>query len=189
MGETMLRLSPPAHGRLEHTDALDLNVGGAESNVAVALARLGRRAAWVSALPASPLGRRVSGAVAAAGVDVSGVRFTPDGRVGLYFVEFGAAPRATEVYYDRAGSSCARSLAFDPALLDGARFAVLSGITLGLSAHAREAGLRVRRGRPGERCRGRGRRELPRPPVGPRSGARGHRGIDAGGRCRGLQRP
>ncbi len=52
MGETMLRLSPPAYGRLEHTDALDLHVGGAESNVAVALARLGRRAAWVSALPA-----------------------------------------------------------------------------------------------------------------------------------------
>ena len=79
--------------------------------------------------------------MAAAGVDVSGVRFTPDGRVGLYFVEFGAAPRATEVYYDRAGSSCARSLGFDPALLEGARFAVLSGITLGLSDHAREAAL------------------------------------------------
>jgi 2-dehydro-3-deoxygluconokinase len=141
MGETMLRLSPPAHGRLEHADALDLHVGGAESNVAVALARLGRRVAWVSALPDTPLGRRVSGAVAAAGVDVSGVRFTPDGRVGLYFVEFGAAPRATEVHYDRAGSSCARSLGFDAALLDGARFAILSGITLGLSEHAREAGL------------------------------------------------
>ena len=141
MGETMLRLSPPAYGRLEHADALDLHVGGAESNVAVALARLGRRAAWVSALPDTPLGRRVSGAVAAAGVDVSGVRFTPDGRVGLYFVEFGAAPRATEVFYDRAESSCARSLGFDAALLAGARFAVLSGITLGLSEHARNAGM------------------------------------------------
>jgi 2-dehydro-3-deoxygluconokinase len=141
MGETMLRLSPPAHGRLEHADTLDLHVGGAESNVAVALARLGRRVAWVSALPDTPLGRRVSGAVAAAGVDVSGVRFTPDGRVGLYFVEFGSAPRATEVYYDRAGSSCARSLGFDAALLGGARFAVLSGITLGLSDNARETGL------------------------------------------------
>jgi 2-dehydro-3-deoxygluconokinase len=141
MGETMLRLSPPAHGRLEHADAIDLHVGGAESNVAVALARLGRRAAWVSALPDTPLGRRVSGAVAAAGVDVSGVRFTPDGRVGLYFVEFGSPPRATEVYYDRAGSSCARSLGFDAALLTGARFAVLSGITLGLSDHARKVGL------------------------------------------------
>ena len=141
MGETMLRLSPPARGRLERADTLDLHVGGAESNVAVALARLGRRAAWVSALPDTPLGRRVSGAVAAAGVDVSGVQFAPNGRVGLYFVEFGAAPRATEAFYDRADSSCARSLGFDAALLDGARFAVLSGITLGLSDHARTTAL------------------------------------------------
>jgi 2-dehydro-3-deoxygluconokinase len=141
MGETMLRLSPPAHGRLEHADLLDLNVGGAESNVAVALARLGRRAAWISALPDNPLGRRVAGAVAAAGVDVSGIRYTADGRVGVYFVEFGAAPRATEVFYDRAGSSCAQSLSFDAAMLHGVRFAVLSGITLGLSAHAREVAL------------------------------------------------
>ncbi len=141
LGETMLRLSPPAHGRLEHADLLELHVGGAESNVAVALARLGRRTAWVSALPDTPLGRRVAGAVAAAGVDVSGVRYTTDGRVGLYFVEFGAAPRATEVFYDRTASSCAQCVGFDAAMLAGARFAVLSGITVGLSSHAREVGL------------------------------------------------
>jgi 2-dehydro-3-deoxygluconokinase len=141
LGETMLRLSPPAHGRLEHADSLELHVGGAESNVAVALARLGRRVAWISALPDTPLGRRVAGAVAAAGVDLRGVRYTADGRVGLYFVEFGAAPRATEVFYDRAESACARSIGFDAALLGGARFAVLSGITLGLSPHARAVGL------------------------------------------------
>ncbi len=141
MGEAMLRLSPPAHGRLEHAGALDLHVGGAESNVAVALARLGRRVAWVSALPDTPLGRRVSGAVAAAGVDVTGVGFTPDGRVGLYFVEFGAPPRATEVFYDRAHSSFSYAVGFDAAALAGARFAVLSGITLALSAHTCEVAL------------------------------------------------
>lgn len=141
LGETMLRLSPPAHGRLQQADRLDLHVGGAESNVAVALARLGRRAAWISALPDTPLGRRVAGAVAAAGVDTSGVRYTADGRVGIYFVEFGAAPRPTEVFYDRAGSSCAQSVGFDAAIVRGARFAVLSGITLGLSVHAREVAL------------------------------------------------
>jgi 2-dehydro-3-deoxygluconokinase len=79
--------------------------------------------------------------VAAAGVDVSAVRYTADGRVGLYFVEFGAAPRATEVFYDRAASSCAQAVGFDPSTLDGARFAVVSGITLGLSRHAREVAL------------------------------------------------
>jgi 2-dehydro-3-deoxygluconokinase len=138
LGETMLRLSPPALGRLEHADLLEMHAGGAESNVAVALARLGRRAAWCSALPDSPLGRRVAGAVAAAGVDVSGVRYIADGRVGIYFVEFGAPPRPTEVFYDRAGSSFARAVGFDADALTGARFAVLSGITLAVSPHARE---------------------------------------------------
>jgi 2-dehydro-3-deoxygluconokinase len=137
LGETMLRLSAPSLGRLEHADRLELHVGGAESNVAVALARLGRRTAWCSALPDNPLGRRVAGAVAAAGVDVSGVRYTADGRVGIYFVEFGAAPRATEVFYDRAGSSFSYAVGFDAAVLAGARYAVLSGITLALSPHTR----------------------------------------------------
>jgi 2-dehydro-3-deoxygluconokinase len=141
LGEAMLRLSAPERGLLEQAERLDLRVGGAEANVAVALARLGRRSAWISALPDAPLGRRVAGAVAAAGVDVSGVRFVPDSRVGLYFVEFGAAPRATDVYYDRAGSAFATAVEADPALLAGARYAVLSGISLGVSAHARAASL------------------------------------------------
>lgn len=141
LGEAMLRLSPPGRGRLEQADALTLHVGGAEANVAVALARLGRRAAWVSALPDDPLGRRVAGEIAAAGVDVSAVRFVSGGRVGLYFVEFGVPPRATEVHYDRAGSAFATSLAFDPQVLAGARFAVLSGISLAVSEHARAVSL------------------------------------------------
>jgi 2-dehydro-3-deoxygluconokinase len=141
LGETMLRLSPPSHGRLEHANLLELHVGGAESNVAAALARLGRRTAWCSALPDTPLGRRVAHTVAAAGVDVSGVRYTADGRVGIYFVEFGAPPRATEVFYDRAGSSFSSAVGFDPAMLTGAGFAVLSGITLALSPHAREVAM------------------------------------------------
>jgi 2-dehydro-3-deoxygluconokinase len=141
LGEAMLRLSVPELGRLAQADRLDLRVGGAEANVAVALARLGRRVAWTSAVPDNPLGRRVVEAVAAAGVDVTGVRLVPGGRVGLYFVEFAPAPRATEVYYDRAGSAFATAVAADPALLAGARYAVLSGISLGVSEHARSASL------------------------------------------------
>ena len=141
LGEAMLRLSVPELGRLAQADRLDVRVGGAEANVAVALARLGRRAAWVSAVPDNPLGRRVTDAVAAAGVDVTGVRFVPGSRVGLYFVEFAPAPRATEVYYDRAQSAFATAVAVDAAQLAGARYAVLSGISLGVSAHARTVSL------------------------------------------------
>jgi 2-dehydro-3-deoxygluconokinase len=58
-GETMLRLSAPGFGRLEEATSLDVRIGGSESNTAVALARLGLRAAWWSKLPANPMGRRI----------------------------------------------------------------------------------------------------------------------------------
>jgi len=51
LGETMIRLSPPVAQRLEQASVLEINVGGAESNVAVALARLGFKVAWLSRLP------------------------------------------------------------------------------------------------------------------------------------------
>ncbi|MFB6095656.1 MAG: PfkB family carbohydrate kinase, partial [Halodesulfurarchaeum sp.] len=58
-GETMLRLGAPEGERLETAEHLDVRIGGAESNVAVAAQRLGLDAVWCSRLPDSPLGRRV----------------------------------------------------------------------------------------------------------------------------------
>jgi 2-dehydro-3-deoxygluconokinase len=84
-----------------------VNIGGAESNVVAALARLGRRTAWVSALPATPLGRRVVEPIRATGVETDGVLWREFGRVGTYFVEFGGSPRGVEVFYDRAGACVA----------------------------------------------------------------------------------
>ena len=129
----MIRLSTTGHQPLERADALDLRVGGAEVNVAVALTRLGTSAAWISTIPATPLGRRVVSEVAAAGVDTRGVAWTQDGRVGLYFVEFGTRPRPTAVWYDRANSSFAQSCSLPDGAFAGARYVVLSGMTPALS--------------------------------------------------------
>lgn len=137
LGEAMLRLSTQGSGRLEEAGALDVRPGGAEVNVAVALASLGVSAAWIGALPQTPLGRRVASAVAAAGVDVSHVVWRPEGRVGLYFVEFGAPPRPTTVWYDRAGSAFTELETFDESALEGARFALISGITPALGPASR----------------------------------------------------
>ena len=54
-GETMIRLSTPTGHRLETTSALDIGIGGTESNVAIALARLGRSVAWTSGAATQPL--------------------------------------------------------------------------------------------------------------------------------------
>src|SRR5438045_6529483 len=104
-GEAMVRLSPPNFRRLEQTRSLDVQVGGAELNTAVGLARLGRSSAWVSRLTDNPLGRLIANHGREAGVSTEHVVWTPEDRVGVYFVEFGPAPRDTRVLYDRKGAA------------------------------------------------------------------------------------
>src|SRR6476619_5078408 len=82
LGEAMLRLSVPIGKRLDDTRTLDLELGGAESNVCSALARLERRVAWVSRVPDHALGHNVIRALRADGVDVSGVVRVPNERRG-----------------------------------------------------------------------------------------------------------
>jgi 2-dehydro-3-deoxygluconokinase len=138
-GEAMLRLTPPGFQRLEQAASLEVQVGGAELNVAVAAARLGLDARWVSRLPENPLGRLIARRAREHGVDLSRVVWTPEDRAGIYFAELGAAPRASSVLYDRAGSALSR---IAPGMIDwpqafrGARWFHTSGITPALSESA-----------------------------------------------------
>lgn len=140
-GEAMIRLSPPSFQRLEQAHSLDVQIGGAELNTAVALARLGRTAAWVSRITDNPLGRLLLDQARGAGVGVEQVVRTAEDRVGLYFLEFGAAPRASSVLYDRKGSAIA---AIRPGMIDwpkvfaGAKWFHVTGITPALSPTAAE---------------------------------------------------
>jgi 2-dehydro-3-deoxygluconokinase len=140
-GEAMVRLSPPNFRRLEQTQSLDVQIGGAELNTAVALTRLGREAAWVSRLTDNSLGRLVVDRARATGVDVQHVLLTPNDRVGLYFVEFGASPRASTVLYDRKDAAISRVA---PGMIKwadvfyGAKWFHLTGITPALSQSAAE---------------------------------------------------
>lgn len=85
-GETMLRLSPPRGERLETTETLDVQAGGAESNVAVGAARLGADAVWLSKLPESPLGRRIIGELRSHGVRTGVSWADPEAsRLGTYY--------------------------------------------------------------------------------------------------------
>ena len=140
LGEAMLRLSVRPGDRLEDAPAFDVHVAGSEANVAYAAARVGLKSAWVSALPDSPLGRRVTTTLEAGGVDTSLVRWVGGGRLGLYFVELATVPRTISVIYDRAGSAMARATVedFDWAAIADTRFFHVSGITLGLSPSCRE---------------------------------------------------
>src|SRR6201998_1613273 len=141
LGETLMRLSPPADQRLEQARLCEVGVGGSELNVSCMLARLGRRVAWVSRLPEGPLGRIVDGEARRHGVDTRWVRWMPNARLGLMFYEPGPEPRTTRVIYDRKHSA-ASELAFEDApwdtLVQASAWLHLSGITpvLGPSCRA-----------------------------------------------------
>jgi 2-dehydro-3-deoxygluconokinase len=135
-GETMLRLSLPRGGRLSRVDSLDVHVGGAESNVAVAASAFGVEAAWLSALPATDLGERVEHALRGEGVEP--VVTHGEGRVGTYYYEPGGAPRGGSVVYDREGTPI-REVTPEELPLDRVRAAdqfFTSGITPALSTQA-----------------------------------------------------
>lgn len=142
-GELLLRLSAPGRQRLLQTLALDVHVGGAEANVAVSLAHLGHRASMIGVVPDNPLGAAARAELSRHGVDVSRVR-PGDGRMGLYFLEQGAILRPSEVTYDRAGSAFAIADPADydwQALLDGAQWLHLSGVTPAVGERAARAAI------------------------------------------------
>ncbi|MFG2403648.1 sugar kinase [Streptomyces brevispora] len=137
LGESMVTFLPSQPGRLADVPSFVRGIGGAESNVACALAAAGHRAAWVSRVGADGFGDHLVDAISAYGVDTSAVRRDPTRPTGIYFRT--ATDRAAdthEVAYYRAGSAAsAMSPANVPyeALLAG-RVLHLSGITAALSA-------------------------------------------------------
>ncbi|SEO90003.1 2-dehydro-3-deoxygluconokinase [Halogranum amylolyticum] len=133
-GETMLRLSPPSGERLETATSLDFRTAGAESNVAVAASRLGSSTTWLSKLPDSPLGRRVTNELQRHGVDPR-ICWDETARQGAYYIEQGATPRPTTVIYDRADAAIttARPADLDLDAVRDASVFYTSGITPALS--------------------------------------------------------
>ena len=155
-GEMLLRLSPPAAVPLSRANTLDLDVGGAEANVAIALAGLGQPTRMLTVLPDGPLGRRAIAALGEAGVSTQYIAQAA-GRLGLYFFEPPSGSIGGRVTYDRAGSAFVEAVPGDldfAAALDGACLLHMSGITPALGpagvelalaavAAAREAGVPV----------------------------------------------
>jgi 2-dehydro-3-deoxygluconokinase len=139
-GELLLRLSAPRGEVLLQSALLGAHIGGAEGNVAVALARLGHASAMVSAVPDDALGDAAIEGLRRAGVDVSRVRRAA-GRLGLYFLAPPAGASSGSVIYDRSDSAFASLRDYDwPELLEGATWLHLSGIVPALGPEMAEVG-------------------------------------------------
>ena len=140
-GEVLLRLAAPPGGRLANATQFSAHVGGAEANVAVALAQLGHRVEMVTVVPQTGLGHLCEGELRRFGVGTSrSIRV--DGRLGIYFLEPGAAGTA-RVTYDRAYSAFAEHAgAFDwVEFASTANWLHLSGINLALGEKTASAAL------------------------------------------------
>jgi 2-dehydro-3-deoxygluconokinase len=110
--------------------------GGDSSNMIIAAARSGARAAYFSRLGDDEFGRMLLKLWKAEGVDASGVGIDPQAHTGVYFVSHGVQGHVFS--YLRAGSAASRMRPADLPLdaIRAARFVHASGISMGISASA-----------------------------------------------------
>ncbi|MEQ3550147.1 sugar kinase [Pseudonocardia nematodicida] len=129
LGETMGLLAATSVGRLSHVGEMALGIGGAESNVAVALSRLGVPTAWTGRLGADAIGDRVVRELTAEGIVVHAVR-DPDAPTGLMLKERLPGGRV-RVWYHRKHASGARLVPsdVDAELVAGAELLHVTGIS------------------------------------------------------------
>jgi 2-dehydro-3-deoxygluconokinase len=113
-GEIMLRLSPPGFQRFIQARSFDAVYGGGEANVAAALANFGMPVEYVTRLPANDIGDACLSYLRQHSIGTRHVVRSGE-RLGIYFLETGAAQRGSKVIYDRAGSALAT---IQPGMID-----------------------------------------------------------------------
>lgn len=137
IGETMALLTAPCSGRLRHSSSLTLGIGGAESNVAIGVARLGLPSAWFGRVGADELGETVLARIRAEGVDVGGAIRDPNAPTSLMVKERPLPGVARVTYYRHDGPGARlRPSDMEESSLRAARILHITGITPALSASA-----------------------------------------------------
>lgn len=135
-GESMGLFTAQDSRGLEYASTLHKSFGGAESNVAIGVARLGHRAGWFGALGNDPIGTMIYKAIRGEGVDVSRAHLSNEAPTGLMIRENTAGK--SSVYYYRKASAASRLQAdqLDEAYIQSARILHVTGITAAISPSA-----------------------------------------------------
>ncbi len=140
-GEIMLRLAPEGYTRFVQAEKYEATFGGSEANTAVSLANFGIDVSFVTRLPQHEIGQAAVNSLRRFGVDTSHIA-RGGGRVGMYFLEKGAAQRPSKVIYDRVYSSIAESSSSDfdwNSIFEGTQWFHFSGITPALGKNTAAA--------------------------------------------------
>src|SRR5690625_7870698 len=103
-GEIMLRLSTPGHSRFVQADSFDVNYGGGEANVAVALSGYGQDSYFVTRLPEHEIGQAALNAVRQYGVNTNHILRGGD-TLGIYYLESGESNIDYNLIYVSMGMS------------------------------------------------------------------------------------
>lgn len=114
-GEAMLMLVADRPGPLEDAQSFVKRTAGAETNVAIGLARLGLAVGWVSRLGTDSMARYLLGTMQREGIDCSHVVCDPTQRTGFQFKGRVAGGGDPAVEYHRRGSAASR---FEPGQID-----------------------------------------------------------------------
>lgn len=155
LGESLMLFTSPPHTTLLHTSTVRTSFVGAESNLAIGLARLGHSVRWLSVLGEDLFGQHILKAMRGEGVDVSRVVQSSAGPTAVLFKNRRPAMEP-EIFYYRALSAMSKAapVTFDPDSWRGAKILFLTGITPALSdscrqliefaiADARQAGIEI----------------------------------------------
>ncbi|MFZ5825830.1 MAG: sugar kinase [Bacillota bacterium] len=138
-GESMVVFNPQTTGPFRHVPTFARSIGGAESNVAIGLMRLGRTAGWVSKVSPDAMGMYVLSAIRGEGVDVSRCVRAESGFTGLIVKERPGLGDPNVYFYRRGSAASTMSPAEFPVdLVRQARFLHATGIFPALSPNCLE---------------------------------------------------
>ncbi|WP_407267803.1 sugar kinase [Radiobacillus sp. PE A8.2] len=139
IGESMVLFKPNSVGPLRYANSFTKTVGGAESNVAIALARLGHKVGWISTLGDDEFGIYVRNFIRGEGVDTRHVAFENSAPTAVFFKEM-IANQDPNIYYYRknAAASLLHPSDLDESYIKQAKYLHVTGITPALSESCRE---------------------------------------------------
>lgn len=134
-GDYMLRLNPAGYLRFIQADNFQINYTGAEANVCVSLAMMGMETDFVTRLPRNDIAAAGVAELRKFGVSTRHIAYGGE-RMGVFYVEKGAAQRPSKVVYDRKYSSISTCSYEDfdwESIFAGATNFHMTGITPALS--------------------------------------------------------
>ena len=138
-GESMVLFGPDSSGPLRYVQNFNKSIAGAESNVAIALAKLGHEVGWFSKLGNDEFGRYIHATIRGEGVDVSRVLVNTEKNTGILFKERFMHSNPNVYYYRKdSAASTLKPEELDDDYIKSAKILHITGITPALSENCRK---------------------------------------------------